>query len=168
MSPDVLARLREIAAAVEPGTHLSPEPLRQSVVQEGLSKTINAAMLVRLVGAAALALSMIGTFGLIAYTVEERRREIGIRLALGGGIGQVIGAVLRTALRPSIVGVGLAFLLSAGVATLMRSAVYGLQPFDPLAYLQVAGLLAVATVVAAFVPARRAARVDPAVTLRAE
>ena len=168
LSPDVLARLRATAATLEPGADLTAEPLRQSVVREGLSDTINGARLVRLVGAAALALSLIGAFGLFAYTVEERRREIGIRVALGGRAGQVTRAVLGTALKPSIVGVGLGFVASAGTATAFRSTVYGLHPFDPIAYVQVAGLLAGATALAALIPARRAARIDPAITLRAE
>jgi predicted lysophospholipase L1 biosynthesis ABC-type transport system permease subunit len=168
LSPETLERIRAIATTLEPSARMTADPLRDDLAAGAAGETEDIRSIAWMVGAGALALSLIGAFGFFAYTVEERRREIGIRLALGGRAGQVTRAVLRSALRPSVVGVAVGFTASAGAATVMRSAVYGLQPFDALAYVQVAGVLAAATALAALIPARRAARVDPAVTLRAE
>ena len=89
-------------------------------------------------------------------------------MALGAGRAHVVGAVWATAQRAMIAGLVVGLLLAMGGAQLLRRFLHGLSPFDPIAYLQIALVLMAAAVLATWVPARRAARVDPAVTLRAE
>jgi putative ABC transport system permease protein len=116
----------------------------------------------------ALLLSAAGVFGVLAFSVSQRRREFGIRMALGAQIADVLSLVLTRGLR--IAGIGVAGGL-AGAAILARSLaglLYGVQPLDPATFGVTAGLLAAVALVAAAIPAWRASRVDPAVTLRDE
>ncbi len=164
---DTIEQLRSISQAIEPTAVLSPTPVRQ-VVRESFSETANASQVGWLVGAAALLISTLGIFGVFSYAVEERRREIGIRIALGGTARHVSREVLRSGQRATMVGVGVGFLLCTATASVLRHQLLGLRPFDVITYLQVSAILAAATFLALWIPARRATRVDPAVTLRCE
>jgi len=120
------------------------------------------------VGATALMLAVTGLGGVVAYTVSQRRREIGIRLALGARPGHVVGAIARQFRMPLACGAIGGSVLAAGVGTVLASELFGVSRFDPLAH---AGALLLFGVVAAGASApalRRALRVDPATTLRAE
>ena len=118
------------------------------------------------IGLLGLLLASVGVLGVFAYAVEERRREIGVRLALGAARGQIVRMLIATSGRAMAIGLGAGILLSFACGPVLRSYLYGLSPLDPLAYVMVTSLLAAAALLATFVPARRACRVDPAVTLR--
>ena len=119
-------------------------------------------------GLVALLLAIIGVGGVFSYLVEEQRREIGIRLALGGSRAQIAAALAR-ACRGAVVGgltAGLALSIAAGIV--LRSFLFGLHPLDPISYAAVAVVLMASALVATALPLRRALQVDPAVTLRAD
>lgn len=119
-------------------------------------------------GASALALAAVGTYGLFAYMIARRRRELGIRIALGAGSRQIVGSVLRDGLVLAGGGVLAGVMASIGLSRLMRGMVAGITTLDPVA-LAVSGIVLVAiALLACLGPARRAASVDPAVTLAAE
>ena len=118
--------------------------------------------------ALALVLATIGLYGVVSYSVSQRTREIGVRIALGAGRGAVLGMVLLQALGLAAGGVALGLVAAAAGTRAMAGMLYGVSPLDPLTFGAVAlGLLAVA-VLAAWVPARRALRVDPVVALKGE
>lgn len=119
-------------------------------------------------GAAALALAAIGTYGLFAYMISRRTRELGIRLALGAAQRQIVGAVLRDGLILAIASVVTGTVASLVLARSMRGMVFGVSTFDPLTLLGSAVLLVAIAVGACMMPARQAAKVDPVVTLAAE
>ena len=119
-------------------------------------------------GAIALLLAGIGVFGLINYSVAQRRRELGVRAALGASRGELYALVLREALLLASIGVVAGLLAAFPAARLIESQLYGVSPSDPLTYAAIVLLLAAVSVVAALVPAARAARVDPMVALRTE
>ncbi len=127
-----------------------------------------AAWLVGGFAAAALALGVIGLYGVIAYSVSQRTHEIGVRMALGAQRSVVYGLVLRQAGSLTGIGVGLGLVCSVGASRLLRSLLYAVQPWDGVTLVSVAGLLAVAAMAAAFLPARRAVSIDPVEALRAE
>jgi putative ABC transport system permease protein len=125
-----------------------------------------AAVLAGVLGMTSLILASVGVFGVFAYMVRQQTHEIGVRKALGAQSGQVVAGVVALGSRPLVIGllVGLAAAMAA--AQLLRSSLYGLSPFDPLSYTAVMVILGVAALVAVSVPAWRAARIDPMVTLR--
>jgi putative ABC transport system permease protein len=116
----------------------------------------------------ALALAAVGLFGVIAYSVAQRTHEIGIRRALGAANGRVIGMVLKQGIALAsagvVLGTGGALFLSRYLETLL----FGLEPTDPVTFAGVAALLATVALAACYLPARRAARIDPLVALRYE
>jgi putative ABC transport system permease protein len=119
-------------------------------------------------GVSALALAAIGTYGLFAYMVSRRSRELGIRLALGAAQRQIVIDVLRDGLMLAVGGVVVGTVASVALARAMRGMVFGVSTFDPLTVAGSAVLLLVIAIGACWAPARRAARVDPVVTLTAE
>lgn len=160
-----VARLQAAAQGVNRSVTLTTQPLRASVRQALNNSMIGAAFAWGL-GLLGLALAAVGIFGVFAYSVEERRREIGVRLALGAARGHIVRMLLTTSGRAMFGGLLLGLLLSLAAGPVLRSYLFGLSPLDPLAYALVLLLLASAAAAATFAPALRACRVDPAITLR--
>jgi ABC-type antimicrobial peptide transport system permease subunit len=119
-------------------------------------------------GALALLLATIGVYGLKAYDVARRTREIGIRIALGATSGDVKRLMLREGLRTTIAGVVIGLLLAAGVGKLVSGLLYQVSPLDPTALIGAAAVLATTALVATYLPARRATKVEPLLALRSE
>jgi putative ABC transport system permease protein len=104
----------------------------------------------------------------IAFAVSQRRREIGIRLALGAQAAEIVGLFVRRGLALAGIGVAIGLGGAAGSTRLMRSLLFGISPLDPITFVAVPIVLAVAAVLGSYLPACRAAAVDPVETLRAE
>jgi ABC-type antimicrobial peptide transport system permease subunit len=119
-------------------------------------------------GMVALGLAVIGLYGVVSFAVTQRTREIGVRLALGAARPAILGLFARDALRMAAGGIAVGVILAAGAAQLLRSMVRGLDPLDAALVAGVAVVLTAVTLLAAYLPARRATRVDPMVALRAE
>jgi ABC-type antimicrobial peptide transport system permease subunit len=118
--------------------------------------------------ALAMALAMIGLYGLISYTVQQRTREIGIRVALGAGPRDIFGMVIGEGLRAALIGISGGVVAGLGLMRLLASVLYGVKPSDWITFSGVALTLLVVALLACSVPARRAMRVDPIVALRYE
>jgi predicted permease len=125
-------------------------------------------LLLALFAGSALLLAAVGIHGVLSYSVSQRRREIGIRMALGARRTDVVGAIMREAV--SLTGVGLALGLGGAVALtrVLRGQLFGIAPTDPATFAAVAAVLAAVALAATFAPARRASRIDPIVALRSE
>jgi ABC-type antimicrobial peptide transport system permease subunit len=119
-------------------------------------------------GAMAFVLGIIGIYGVISYAVLQRTREIVIRLALGEPKGRLGWMFVRSALALTGIGVAIGLAAAAGLMQLMKSLLFGVSPLDPFTYVSVLIILAVFAVLASYLPARRAASVDPVEALRAE
>jgi ABC-type antimicrobial peptide transport system permease subunit len=114
----------------------------------------------------ALALAAIGTYGILSYSVSERTKEIGIHMALGATRGSVLGMVLGQGMRLTLLGLFTGLIASFGLTRLLQAQLFNVKPTDPATLTAVAIFIAVIAFVACYVPAQRATRVDPIVTLR--
>jgi len=116
----------------------------------------------------ALLLALMGIYGVMSYFVNERTREFGIRMALGARSGDVLGLVAKTGLKLALIGVAAGILVALGVARLIATFLYDVAPTDPLTYAAVASALIAVALLATYIPARRATKVDPITALRYE
>jgi putative ABC transport system permease protein len=119
-------------------------------------------------GAFAVLLAVMGIYGVMSYYVNQRTREIGIRVALGARSADVVGLVVRLALKLALLGVAVGIVLALGATRLIATFLYSVKPSDPLTYTAVAAVLIAVALLAAFLPARRATKVDPLTALRYE
>ena len=126
------------------------------------------AWLLSVFGVLALALGAVGLYGVLAFTVAQRAREIGVRIAVGASQRDVVALVVGDAARLAGIGLAAGLVLAVAAARLLRSQIFGVSPLDPVTFVAVVVLLAAVALLAAWVPARRAARVDPIVALSAE
>jgi ABC-type antimicrobial peptide transport system permease subunit len=118
--------------------------------------------------ASALVLAGIGIYGLLAYSVGQRRREIGIRLALGASRGDVVSQVVGDGIRLAGVGIGLGVVIALVVTRLLAALLFGVPASDPPTFVSVVALLTLVSLFASYLPARRAAQLDPLTALRSE
>jgi len=144
-----------------------PRTFAENMTSVTFLQGMGAAMLTAF-GSLALALAAIGLYGVIAYSVAQRTREMGVRLAIGASRWDVMGLVVGRAVRLTLVGVGVGIVLAAGAGQLLRSQIFGVSPLDPVTFGGVVLLLGAVAVLAAWLPARRAAGVDPIVALQSE
>jgi predicted permease len=140
----------------------------QTYYDRSLARTSFTLVMLAIAGAAALVLGVVGLYGVISYVVSQRRREIAIRLALGAQQRAVTGAFVRYGAGLASLGILIGLGGAAAVTRFMGALLYGVRPLDPLTYITVGTALAAAAVLASWLPARRAAAVDPAEALAAE
>jgi ABC-type antimicrobial peptide transport system permease subunit len=144
------------------------ERTMQVLYAESLARTSFALVMLAIAGSMALALGLVGIYGVIAYVVAQRAREIGIRIALGAQPGQVRTMFLRQGLTLSAVGLGIGLVAALALSRLMSSLLFGIEPSDVLCYVAAIGVILAAAALASYLPARRAATIDPIETLRAD
>ena len=160
--------IRREMTALEPNVVILDDQTMEAQVGATLLPARFGAMSVSAVGMIAMLLAAIGLYGVMAYSVALRTREIGIRIALGAKPGSVLGLVMRQGITVTAAGVAGGAALAFGAAKVVSGALYGVSPLDPAAWGGALGILFTVSVLANLIPARRAARVDPSVALRSE
>jgi ABC-type antimicrobial peptide transport system permease subunit len=138
----------------------------EQVFADAASRPRFLAVLLAIFAGLALALAAIGTYGILSYSVSERTKEIGIHMALGATRGSVLGMILGQGLRLTVVGLVTGLVASFGLTRLLQAQLFNIRPTDPATLTSVAAFIAVVAFVACYIPAQRATRVDPMVTLR--
>jgi putative ABC transport system permease protein len=164
LSTDIQRELREASGGL-PVAHIRG---MQQVVGESTARNDFYMTLLTIFAGVALLLAAIGVYGLMAYSVQQRTQEIGVRMALGASPPQVRRMVVIQGMRLALVGVILGVGSALALTRLMRSLLFGVKPWDPAMIVLVAVLLSAVTLLATYLPARRASRVDPVVALRYE
>lgn len=163
-----LDEVRRAVWSVSPNVPLTGVQTLTALMEQSTARTSFTMILLAIAAGVALILGIVGVYGVISYAVSLRSREIGLRMALGARDGDVKGMVLRQGLLLSGIGVAIGLGLAFGLTRLMSGLLFGVSPTDPLTYSIVAsGLLAVA-LTASYLPARRAASLDPITVLRSE
>ncbi|MGC1934177.1 MAG: FtsX-like permease family protein, partial [Candidatus Acidiferrales bacterium] len=153
---------------VDPGEPLTHVESMEQVVSGSLNNWRFHAILLGIFGALALVIAAVGVYGVISYSVAQRTHEIGIRMALGAQRGSVLRLVIGQGLALAGIGVVVGIAAALGLTRLMTSLLYGVSANDPLTFAGVAILLLGVALLASYIPARRAMRVDPMVALRYE
>jgi len=163
----IQAAARKILADLDPNVPPRIKTFQQVFDASLATRRFNLTM-IGIFAAAALMLAMIGIYGVLAYSVTRRTREMGVRIALGASPANVLGLVLKQALVTAALGVGLGVVAALGLTRLLQSMLFGVKPTDPFTFAGVTITLLTVALLAAYVPARRATRVDPIIALRYE
>ncbi len=160
--------IRQAIRSVSASVPIAGERTMLELYAGSVARTSFTLVMLAIAGAMALALGVIGIYGVIAYVVAQRMREIGIRSALGAEPQQLTRMFLLHGLALSGVGIVVGLIVAAALGRSMSSLLFGIDPVDPAAYMAAVGVIVAAAALASYIPARRAATLDPMATLRAE
>ncbi len=167
-SPDFLRELQQAVWSVNANLPLANIRTLEQLRADSMAQTSFALTMLAIAAAVALLLGIVGIYGIIAYIAAQRTREIGIRMALGAQARDVSGLFLRQGLRLTATGIAIGVATSLALTRLMSTLLFGVRATDPATYAAVSALLAAIALLATYLPARRASRIDPMVALRSD
>ena len=163
-----VAAVRKEAQALDGNLAVANVQTMERLVSDSIAAPRFVMLLLGSFAGVALLLAGLGIYGVMAYSVAQRTREIGIRIALGSQSRDVLRLVVGQGMKLALVGVGIGLAASFGLTRLMSKLLFGVSPTDPLTFAAIVVLLLLTALLACWVPARRAASVDPLVSLRVE
>ncbi len=164
----LVSALREVVRRFDPDLPVARIATMNQVISDRMFEGRVYGTMFTVFGVAALLLATIGLYGVMSYVASQRTQEVGVRLALGAQKRDVISLLVGSGARLVILGLGIGLPLAIGLAQLLRGSLYGVSPTDPATFVAIPVVLSLVALVASFVPARRATRVDPVVALRSE
>ncbi len=165
-SPTLLKEIQQAVWAVDPNLPVASVRTLNQIRADSMAQTSFLLVMLGIASVVALLLGIVGIYGVISYVATSRTREIGIRLALGAAGRDVTGLFLRQGIVLALTGVAIGLVAAAGLIRVMSALLFGVSPMDPVTYLTVALGLTATALLASYIPAARAARVDPASALR--
>jgi putative ABC transport system permease protein len=160
--------IRREVVAIDPDIPVSKVQLMDEYVDEALAQTRFALTLIGVFAGLALILASVGLYGVIAYSVRQRTREIGVRIAFGAPARAVLNLVVRQGILLALAGLGIGLIAAFIITRLVSGLFYGISAADPMTFTGVSVVLIGVAAVASYIPARRATRIDPVVALRDE
>jgi putative ABC transport system permease protein len=164
----VIAGVRAQIQSLEPNLAITNVQTIGQIIDQGLWAPEMGAALLTVFGGLAMVLAAVGVYGVLAFSVTQQTREIGIRMAMGAERRDVLGLVVGQGLKLAAAGVALGILVSLGLTRQLSSLLFGVSAYDPLTYGGVTLILVIVALLACYIPARRATRVDPLIALRYE
>jgi len=164
----LVADIRQIVHSIDPNQPIGDVRTMESAAAESVAPQRLTMTVSMLFAALALVLAMVGLYGVISYSVAQRTHEFGVRVALGAARRDILKLVLGQGSRVILVGVGMGILGALALTRFVSSLLFGVKPTDPLTFLGVTLLLIAVALLASYIPARRATKVDPLVALRYE
>jgi ABC-type antimicrobial peptide transport system permease subunit len=164
----LLSGVRRELQEMNPSVALTNIQTMDTVISAALSRDRFSAILLTTFGLIALLLASVGVYGVLSYTVAQRRSEVGIRMALGADRSDVRGLILHDGARLITIGLGIGLVTAAALSGLLASQLFGVDPREPLVYVVVTSTLLVVGLLACSVPAWRATGVDPVIAMRAD
>jgi len=167
-SPGFLGEVQQAVWSVNPNLPLARVRTLQQIYDQSMAQTQFVLVILGIAASVTLLLGLVGIYGVIAYIVSQRRREVGIRMALGAQSDTVQRIFVSRGLSLTAIGLAVGLISAAALMRLLSSLLFGVNPFDPLTYIAVAAGLGLVALVATWLPARQATRIDPMLALRAE
>ena len=167
-TPGFVRELEQAVWSVNQNLPLASVQTLEEIQATSMAQTSFALVMLGIAASVALLIGMVGIYGAVAYSAAQRTREIGVRMALGAQVGDVRTMFLRHGLWLTAIGIAVGVGIALLLTRVMSAFLFGIGPMDPITYATVSGVLAAMTLVATYLPAHRASRVDPVVALRAE
>ena len=167
-TPGFLRELEQAVWSVDRNLPLANVQTLEEIQARSMAQTSFALVMLGIAASVALLIGVVGIYGVIAYAATQRTREIGVRMALGAQTGDVRKMFLRHGLSLTATGIVLGIGVAVVLTRVMSAFLFGVGPMDPMTYAVVSGVLAAVALLATYLPARRASRVDPIVALRAD
>ena len=167
-TPGFIRELEQAVWSVNPNLPLATVQTLEEIQAGSMTQTTFALVMLTIAASVALLIGLVGIYGAVAYAAAQRTREIGVRMALGAQVGDVRTMFLRHGLWLTVTGTAIGIGVALVLTRVMSGFLFGVGPMDPITYLAVSAVLAGMTLVATYLPAQRASRVDPVVALRAE
>jgi predicted permease len=167
-APGFVRELEQAVWSVNPNLPLATVQTLEEIQASSMTQTSFALVMLGIAASVALLIGMVGIYSVVAYAAAQRTREIGVRMALGAQIGDVRRMFLRHGLLLTTIGIAIGIGIALMLTRVMSAFLFGVGPMDPITYAAVSAVLAGMTLVATYLPAHRASRVDPVVALRAE
>ncbi|MGH9400691.1 MAG: FtsX-like permease family protein, partial [Terriglobia bacterium] len=167
-SESLMNEVRRAVWSVDSDLPLADVQTLDDYEQASMARTSFTLTMLGLAGGMALLIGMVGLYGVISYSVSQRTHEIGIRMALGAQKGDVLRLVMGQGMILALIGVGIGIAGALGLTRFLSSLLYGVKPTDPATFVVVSLVLTGVALLACYIPARRAAKVDPMVALRHE
>jgi putative ABC transport system permease protein len=167
-APGFLRELQQAVWSITPSVPLGNVRTLEGILAQSMAQTSFAMVMLAIAAGVALLLAVVGVYGVVSYIATERTHEVGIRMALGAQRSDVVGLFLRQGLALTVMGVALGIGAAVFLTPVMAALLYGVRPTDPMTYAAVALALAAVTLLATYLPARRASGVEPVIALRSQ
>ena len=164
----LMKAIQQKVSMVNPNVPLANSDTLGNLYTQSMARTSFTLVMLCVSGGIALLLGTVGIYGVMAYSVSQRTREIGIRMALGAPRGAVVGAFVRQGMWLTVVGIAIGLVVASATMRFMSSLLYGVSAEDPITYITITCAVVIAALLACYLPSRRAAAVDPMLALRSE